>query len=904
MTPRPPIRARAPLALAVACGLALTVGVPVARAHNQSFAISGDNVLVRTDQGPGTEAFSFGSSDAGSIPVNHDPSTEGAAVLVRGVGASAGRTPLISLDPQAWTPTATGYQYSDPTGARGGITGVLFQPGQLQLAGGGASWGWSPSGPQDAVWVHFRVQDEWYCAEFSTASANVVANQAGHFEATAAPSPGLCPEQVCGNGELELGEECDDGNLVEGDGCDNDCTIGACEAPAFSTTWEGIQKIIFESEVYGCTQGACHDSILPQGNLDLSGPQAYENLLGPDGQGAPASSGPFKRVEPVEPSQSLLYLKLLASKPGYDGPNVGSPMPVGTVPLSDEHLEAIRLWIRGGAPQDLVVEGTASLLGTCLPESDPLKAPIPDPPPQEAGFQLRQPPWNLLGVVNGQGEDEICTTIYYDLSARLPEGAAVPCNETYEFRKACSGDRTRTCNQDSDCAGAGVCVPAKNVDNPDGECLAYDHLKLVQDPQSHHSIIGVYTGQSDWTDPKWGAWTYKFEPDDPRSSMNGQPCDPTAIDPTLGYNPGCSSEIFSAVACIGYGPDDLGNLNLVGGGGNLPQISLAQEPFFEFTYPEGVYNEMPVRGLLVWNSHAFNLSKTDTTMAEYLNVEYAPAQERVYPSQQIFDARWIFGQFIHPFEKKEVCATYTLPQGSRLFQISSHTHRHGIKWRTWAPPNSPCQPQCPTAQDDPPLGLLDTFGICPAEPFMPLCSGPRQDEPMYFSSEYSDPLYLQIDPPMAFDSPNVEDRTFLYCSVYDNGSTPTSPPVKQQSTSPEAPDLFGGLGPLAEVVGGPCLDYTVACLNQGPNQGMLCGDADGVGKDDTLCDSAPGAGDGVCDACPVHGGVTTEDEMFILLGNYFLAPEPSAGALGAAAFASLLGLAHRRRGAGRARYSE
>ena len=30
------------------------------------------------------------------------------------------------------------------------------------------------------------------------------------------------------------------------------------------------------------------------------------------------------------------------------------------------------------------------------------------------------------------------------------------------------------------------------------------------------------------------------------------------------------------------------------------------------------------------------------------------------------------------------------------------------------------------------------------------------------------------------------------------------------------------------------------------------------------------AGDGLCDACTLFGGVTTEDEMFLLLGNYFV----------------------------------
>jgi cysteine-rich repeat protein len=32
----------------------------------------------------------------------------------------------------------------------------------------------------------------------------------------------------CGDRVLDLGEECDDGNLVDGDGCDSDCTITGC----------------------------------------------------------------------------------------------------------------------------------------------------------------------------------------------------------------------------------------------------------------------------------------------------------------------------------------------------------------------------------------------------------------------------------------------------------------------------------------------------------------------------------------------------------------------------------------------------------------------------------------------------------------------------------------------------
>jgi len=36
------------------------------------------------------------------------------------------------------------------------------------------------------------------------------------------------PPAVCGNGSVEAGEQCDDGNLTDGDGCDSNCTLTGC----------------------------------------------------------------------------------------------------------------------------------------------------------------------------------------------------------------------------------------------------------------------------------------------------------------------------------------------------------------------------------------------------------------------------------------------------------------------------------------------------------------------------------------------------------------------------------------------------------------------------------------------------------------------------------------------------
>ena len=82
--------------------------------------------------------------------------------------------------------------------------------------------------------------------------------------------------------------------------------------------------------------------------------------------------------------------------------------------------------------------------------------------------------------------------------------------------------------------------------------------------------------------------------------------------------------------------------------------------------------------------------------------------------------------------------------------------------------------------------------------------------------------------------------------------------MKRRSTSPQAPRVFGFS------VGGPCPEALTYCANEGPIRGSLCA------GNHALCDSSPGAGDGDCDACRLLGGLTTEDEMFAMLGSYVL----------------------------------
>ncbi|MEN8159375.1 MAG: PQQ-binding-like beta-propeller repeat protein [Myxococcota bacterium] len=801
-----PSCARLAFALLLSGGLA----AGAAHAHDIELPIAGDSVVLKTGKKPKHSRFEFEVSGQPEVGPRHDPAEAGLSLLVRGVGENGGHTGLIDLVPEYWTPigpteSPTGYRYDDPEGTQGGVREFVLTHGGFTIEARGESWPWMPAGAQDAVEVFVTIEEELFCASFG---GKVTQNRARHFRARDAAAPDHCAESVCGNGELELGEECDDGNLNEVDGCTSACAIGPCElASGIDSTFEAIQAQIFDSDVYGCTNLVCHGGATGQGNLRLVEGESYDNLVSVDAFGSTAP-----RVLPGEPEQSYLFQLLSAATLGTEIPGGGTPMPTGGGrALTEAHLEGVKTWIRGGAPRDAVVEGTAELLGSCLPEPDPLTIPVPEPPFPGFGVQLQQTPWPLPA----SSEDEICMSTYYDFSALVPEWAKVPCPPEM-----------------------------LTVNNPSGECFAYHRQVLSQDPQSHHSIIHNYLGRFRPLNPDWGEYTKKY----PDASLNGEPCHPKEIDPALGYNPNCSGAVVSSIACIGYGPPDYTFGTGVGlpDRGTAPAFSGSQEPFFEQEFAPGVYGILPVSGVVVWNSHAFNLTSGDSTMNQYLNLHFAGRGDQLFPARAIFDSDSIFTQFVLPFESREYCRTYEIPLGAELFRLSSHTHRHGKLFRVWDPPNTACVPGEPACV-------------------------PRDDAPTYFSTEYEDPVQLAIEPPIVHTDPSPESRSYLYCSVYDNGDEVDGSgrqvyPVKRQSTSPAPPLVFGlPLGP-----GGPCSNSEVECLD-GPHKGERCG------GDDSLCDSSPGAGDGVCDACPLRGGVTTEDEMFILLGDYYIDDGSSAG---------------------------
>jgi hypothetical protein len=548
----------------------------------------------------------------------------------------------------------------------------------------------------------------------------------------------------------------------------------------YASTYDAIQATVFEAK--GCTASACHGDQM-QGGLDLRADASFDSLVRQPSTIEPS----IERVYPGDQDLSLLYSKLAAGTEGTDLGSLGQPMPSGGEPLSIDQLEAMRLWIRAGAPSDTIVKQTLELLG-CDGTFDPQPnkiAPLP-PPAANEGVQFYAGGWDL----DAEAEDEVCFASYYDFTEQVPPEFQVDCEQFGAGRK----------------------------------CFAFRRNELAQDGQSHHSIINVYTPESDPNGGDWGPWACLG------GEKAGQSCTPGATD-ECGPRSQCTTPAITRVACVGYpyAPVDFGLGGGVGGQtATQVQLSGAQESTQIDLPPAGVYSVLPLRGFVSWNSHGFNLTKYATSIEQWVNLTFAPEEERVWLRRQIFEADNIFAMTeVEPFTKREVCMTWTLPQYSQLLSLSSHMHMRGELFRIWLPPNVPCQ---------------GTNGCLPPS-----------SAPDYKSQLYDDPLYTYYEPPNDYSSASVEDRTLKACAVYDNGAdNPLE--VKRESTKPNTPacDFF-----LASC---GCAAADRVCLG-GENEGTRCN------GDDSVC----GEG-GLCDACPLLGGVTTDDEMFIPLGSYFVKP--------------------------------
>jgi len=615
----------------------------------------------------------------------------------------------------------------------------------------------------------------------------------------------------------------------------------------FDSTFDMVQTLVFDR--HGCTNAVCHGGAAPAGGLDLRAGVAYDNLIDrPPTSIAAAQFPSLARVVPANKGRSLLWLNLAAATlPGsWQAPL--QPMPLGLPPLSPAQLALVQRWIEDGATRDGVVPGTAELFDACLPPPRPLEVAPLAPPPPGVGVQIRAP----RQVLPPASERETCAVSYYDLTDQVPA----------EFL------------------------------GPDGTTFRFKHIEARQDPLSHHAVVIVYRGSTPIDAPVWGPFACRG------GAHDGQACAPTD-GAACGADGVCASPPVQSLACIGYGPGDAS----IGNGATSLFTSMGSS----VAGRDGVYDEAPLKGILVWNSHAFNLVQEPAKLDMWVNFTFAAPEEQRRPLRRFVDIDAIAKMVVPPFAIDEVCHRYVVPPNARLIDLTSHTHKRGKRFRAFAGAftcqggaraGEPCSPYGP--DPDFPVRDLCAGAPCraPQSPAAGDCNGdltvtidelvfgltlalergnaaacPRFDVDgdaavtvaelvaavgaalapawrdadaslLYTNLTYADPLILAFDPPrrLGHRVSIASERTITFCALYDNGWNDPAE-VKRASRLPTN--------------AWPCAATHCA-------EGAL-GAACGTHAD---CDTTPGAGDGACDACTVGFGVSTDDEMFVLVGSY------------------------------------
>ncbi len=211
--------------------------------------------------------------DKASFVFSNDPALTVTSPLCPAVttlqfSSSAEVSARYSLPCENWLERGKGYQYRDKFGVTGGLQKLTYQPGKLV---GKLKNALTPKlhGPVTHIAVRFSVEAEAFCGRFENITRNDV-------DKLSAKKPSVVCVEVCGDGIVDPAEPCDDGNLIEGDGCDTNCTLSACGNGILSAG-EDCDDGNFDAGDgcrANCTIEACGDGIVDpgedcdDGNLD------------------------------------------------------------------------------------------------------------------------------------------------------------------------------------------------------------------------------------------------------------------------------------------------------------------------------------------------------------------------------------------------------------------------------------------------------------------------------------------------------------------------------------------------------------------------------------------------------------------------------------------------------------
>jgi cysteine-rich repeat protein len=131
----------------------------------------------------------------------------------------------VALDCANWTVSGSGYRYQEATSG-GGSRKITYRLGRLLVTLKGEPYSSDTvSGPVSFVETRVEVGAAEVCGRWEAPPSVFRKNGPN---AVVAKGPTVPCELECGNSIVEAPEQCDDGDLVSGDGCDANCTSTAC----------------------------------------------------------------------------------------------------------------------------------------------------------------------------------------------------------------------------------------------------------------------------------------------------------------------------------------------------------------------------------------------------------------------------------------------------------------------------------------------------------------------------------------------------------------------------------------------------------------------------------------------------------------------------------------------------
>jgi hypothetical protein len=203
-----------------------------ARASDQADQlVTGKKLIVKTDTNDSSKnKLVFVSKDTSFDLPNgsNNPTLGGATLTVIDLG---GGSPLtLPLAASRWKLIGGGYKYKGQPGDP--CKNVTIKDDKLiKIVCKGASVALTlPAAGSLALGLEVGTTSVRYCATFANDGKNELKpNGKGKFKKKDAPAPPAC--LTCGDGNLDAGEQCDDGNNTNGDCCSAQCTFEPNASP-------------------------------------------------------------------------------------------------------------------------------------------------------------------------------------------------------------------------------------------------------------------------------------------------------------------------------------------------------------------------------------------------------------------------------------------------------------------------------------------------------------------------------------------------------------------------------------------------------------------------------------------------------------------------------------------------